>query len=306
MTRTTSAPATRLALAAYAVYAALAALAALGPSCARADDAGVATMAIDTEVKLLSDLRNRGVSDSGRKPSLQLGVQLAHESGVIGLAQLSTVSKKAFTDGDGVNLLLGTGYRFGDPDAWHFGVGLAKEFFPGAKFDAPHGIDLEAGVPVDFRRTRYDTAYAVLEIGWGRLEGRVLHVLSRTYRGADTGGVCGQILAAAVDPTPALECYARGDQNSRGSMLYDLSYRHPLTPTTTLNLHAGTQKIRHFKEADFSDYSIGVTHQRWGLNWTAEWVATRTHRPELFMIPDGDGWKRQDNNTLVVSVSRKF
>src|ERR1043165_3855586 len=111
MTRTTSAPATRPVLAAYAVYAALAALAALGPSVARADDAGVATMAIDTEVKLLSDLRNRGVSDSGRKPSLQLGVQLAHESGVIGLAQLSTVSKKAFTDGDGVNLLLGTGYR---------------------------------------------------------------------------------------------------------------------------------------------------------------------------------------------------
>nr|WP_297525727.1 TorF family putative porin [uncultured Roseateles sp.] len=295
-----AAHAPRLALCAFATMTALC------PLTARADETGTATMAVDTEVKLLSDLRNRGVSDSGRKPSLQLGVQIAHESGFIGLAQLSTVSRKAFTDGDGLNLLLGTGYRFGDPDGWHFGLGLAKEFFPGAKFDAPHGIDMEAGVPVDFRRTRYDTAYAVLEIGWGKLEGRILNVLSRTYRGADTGGVCGQILVAGVDPTPALECYGRGDNNSRGSMLYELAYRHPLTPTTTLNLHAGTQKIRHFKEADFSDYSIGVTHQRWGLSFTAEWVATRTHRPELFMIPDGDGWKRQDNNTLVVSVSRKF
>lgn len=280
-------------------------LAAVGAP-ARADTAGTATMAVDWEVKLLSDLRNRGISDSGRKPSAQLSMQLAHESGLIALAQLSTVSDKAFTNADGYNLLLGTGYRWGDPDGWHFGVGLAKEFFPGARFDAPHAIDLEVGEPVDFRRTRYDTAYAVLELGWGKLEGRILNVISRTYRGADTGGVCGQILAAAVDPTPAIECYLRGDKNSRGSMLYDIGYKLDLTPTTTLNLHAGTQRIRHFKEADFSDYSIGVTHQRWGMSFTAEWVTTRTHRPELFLIPDGNGWKRQDDDRLVVSVGYKF
>ncbi|MBK3018879.1 hypothetical protein FKK32_30690, partial [Klebsiella pneumoniae] len=152
----------------------------------------------------------------------------------------------------------------------------------------------------------YDTAYAVLELGWGKLEGRILHVISRTYRGADTGGVCGQILAAAVDPTPAIECYLRGDKNSRGSMLYDIGYKVDLTPTTTLNLHAGTQRIRHVKEAAFSDYSVGVTHQRWGMSFTAEWVTTRTHRPELFLIPDGNGWKRQDDDRLVVSVGYKF
>ncbi len=273
---------------------------------ADAADDGIATTAIDTELKLVSDLRNRGISDSGRKPAVQLLVQAAHESGLIGLLQLSTVSDKAFTDSDGVNLLLGAGYRFGNPDGWHFGLGLAHEWFPGAKFEAPHAIDLEAGAPVDFRRTRYDTSYAVIEIGWGQLEGRILHVLSKTYRGADTGGVCGQMLAASVDPTQALACYARGDQNSRGSWLYDLGYKLSLTPTTTLQLHAGTQKIRHFKEADFSDYSVGVTHQRWGFGWTAEWVTTRTRTPELFMIPDGNRLKRQDDDRLVLSVSRKF
>ncbi|SEL86553.1 conserved hypothetical protein [Roseateles sp. YR242] len=291
---------------AVAALSTLTTLAALAAPSAWADTSGTATMAVDTEVKLLSDLRNRGISDSGRKPSVQLNLQLAHESGVIALAQLSTVSDKAFTDSDGVNLLLATGYRWGDPDSWHFGVGVAKEFFPGARFDAPHSLDLEAGEPLDFRRTRYDTAYAVLELGWGKLEGRILNVISRTYRGADTGGVCGQILVAAVDPTPAIECYLRGDKNSRGSMLYDINYKYDLTPTTTLNLHAGTQKIRHFKEADFSDYSIGVSHQRWGFTFSADWVTTRTHRQELFMIPDGDGWKRQDDDRLVVAVGRKF
>jgi hypothetical protein len=273
---------------------------------AKPDEVQTATYAIDTEIKLTTDQRNRGISDSLNKPGVQLSLQLAHESGVIGLVQLSSVSKKSYTDADGVNLLLGAGYRFGDPDAWHFGVGLATEFFPGAKFSAPHGIDLEAGVPTDFRTTRYDTSYAVLEIGWGALEGRALNVISRTYRGADTGGVCGQILAVSEDPTKAIECYARGDHDSRGSWLFDLGYKLPLGAATTLNLHAGLQKIRHFKEADFSDYAIGITHTRWGFQWTAEWLTTRTKAREIFLVQDGDRLRAQDNNRLVLSVARKF
>lgn len=273
---------------------------------AKPDEVQTATFAVDTEVKLVTDQRNRGISDSLNGPGAQLSVQMAHESGIIGLVQLSTVSKKSYTNADGYNLLLGTGYRFGDPDGWHFGVGLATEFFPGAKFSAPHGLDLEAGVPTDFKTTRYDTSYAVLEIGWGALEGRILNVLSRTYRGADTGGVCGQILAVSVDPTKAIECYARGDRNSRGSWLFDLGYKIPLGAATTLNLHAGAQKIRHFKEADFSDYAIGITHARWGFKWSAEWLTTRTKARELFLVLDGDRLRAQDNNRLVLSVARKF
>lgn len=273
---------------------------------AKPGEVQTATYALDTEIKLTTDQRNRGISDSLNKPGAQLSLQFAHESGVIGLVQLSSVSKKSYTGADGVNLLLGAGYRFGDPDAWHFGVGLATEFFPGAKFSAPHGIDLEAGVPTDFRTTRYDTSYAVLEIGWGALEGRALNVISRTYRGADTGGVCGQILAVSEDPTKAIECYARGDHDSRGSWLFDLGYKLPLGAATTLNLHAGLQKIRHFKEADFSDYAIGVTHTRWGFQWTAEWLTTRTKAREIFLVQDGDRLRAQDNNRLVLSVARKF
>ena len=31
-------------------------------------------------------------------------------------------------------MTLAGGYRFGDPEGWHFGVGLATELFPGAQF----------------------------------------------------------------------------------------------------------------------------------------------------------------------------
>ncbi|WP_026433315.1 TorF family putative porin [Paracidovorax oryzae] len=287
--------------------AALGAFGALyGGAAAAAQADETASYAVETEVKLVSDQRTRGISDSVMRPGAQLSVQVAHESGLVAQAQFSTVSSKAYTGSDGYNLLLGAGWRFGDPDGWHFGAGLATEFFPGARFSAPHAIDPDAGAPTDFRTTRYDTSYAVLEIGWGALEGRILNVISKTYRGADTGGVCGQILSVSADPARALECYARGEQNSRGSWLFDLDYRIALDAQTTLKLHAGTQKIRHFKEVDFSDYSVGILHRRWGFDWSAEYVMPRTRVREMFQVMDGDRLRATDGNRLVLAVSRKF
>jgi len=284
---------------------AAAAIAALLPCAAQAAEE-FASFAVDTEVKLASDQRTRGVSDSLRGPGLQLSVQLAHESGVIAMAQLSTVSKKYYTNSDGYNLLLATGYRFGDPDGWHFGGGLAAEFFPGAKFDAPFGFDMETGTPTDFRTTKYDTRYLVLEAGWGALEGRVVNVLSKSYRGANTGGVCGQMLQFMADPTKALECYARGDQSARGSLLVDLGYKYSITPRTQLLLHAGYQRVRHFSEGNFADYSVGITHKAWGVQWTAEWMKAATRVRELYQAMDGSKVEAADKPALVLSAAYKF
>ena len=146
----------------------------------------------------------------------------------------------------------------------------------------------------------------MLEVGYGALEGRILHVLSKTYRGANTGGVCGTMLALSTDPTAALACYARGDHGSRGTWLLDLGYKHSLSPTTTLNLHAGYQKVKNFQEANFSDYAIGLTHRRWGFEWSAEWVTTRTKVRELFIAVDGDQLRATDGNRFIAAVSRKF
>ncbi|GKS93469.1 TorF family putative porin [Acidovorax sp. SUPP2825] len=271
---------------------------------AQADE--TASYAVETEVKLLSDQRTRGLSDSLNRPGAQLAVQFAHESGVIALAQLSTISNKVYTGSDGYNVLLATGWRFGDPDGWHYGVGVASELFPGAKFDAPYGFDASTGTPTDFRTTKYNSTYAVLELGWGALDARILTVLSKNYRGASTSGVCGQMLALSADPTKALDCYARGDHDSRGSWLADLDYKIPLDDKTTLKLHAGIQRIKNFKEANASDYSIGVLHKRWGFDWSAEYVMPKTRTRELFQVVDGDKIRAVDGNRLVLAVSRKF
>ena len=275
-------------------------------ACAPALADETASYALDVEAKLHSDIRNRGISDTLLKPGARLSVQLAHESGVIGLFELASSSKKQFAGGHGYSLLLAGGYRFGDPDGWHFGVGAASELFPGAGFDAPHGIDLATFEPTDWRHTKYDSQFAVLEAGYGALEARALNVLSRTYRGADTGGVCAALGQFSADPTAALECFARGEHNSRGSWLFDLNYKRTLAPNTTLNLHAGYQHVRHFKEATLSDYAVGISHRRWGVDFTAEWIATHARARELYIAQDGDRLRATDNNKVVLTVARKF
>ncbi|MGJ3701258.1 TorF family putative porin [Variovorax sp. AFSI2.2] len=273
---------------------------------AESEDDGVASFAIDTKVTFTSDSRNRGISDSLKGPAARLSVQAAHASGFVVFADFATVNKKQFPEGNGVSATFAGGYRFGNPDGWHFGVGLAAEVFPGAKFSAPQSYDAGSSTPGDFRTSNYNTNFALLEVGYGAFEARVFNVLSRTYRGADTGGVCGSILQFSADPQAAASCYGRGNHGTRGTLLLDLDYKYELTSTTVLNLHAGHQRMANFSEGNFTDYRIGLTHKRWGYEWNVDWVTTRTKAVELYLVQDGDRTRRLDRSAVVLSVSRSF
>lgn len=276
----------------------------VSPPLAVADE--MASYAIDVTAKAVSDVRTRGISDSLNRPGARVTVQVAHESGLVALAEFTTVSKKQFIDGDGVGVLLAGGYRFGDPEAWHYGLGLAAEMFPDAQFRAPNKFDFTTFTPTDERTTNYNSQFAVLEIGYGALEGRIARVLSKTYRGANTGGVCGAQLQFRDDPTKGLECYAKGDRNSRGSMLYDLDYKYALGINTTLKLHAGYQQIVNFSEANVADYDIGLSHRWLGFDWGIDWIAVKTKARELYMVEDDGHVRSTDDNRWVVSISRTF
>lgn len=261
---------------------------------------------LDTEVRITTDQRMRGVSDSLNGPSAKLALQWAHESGISALAEINSVSKRQFVGGSGVAMVLGLGYRWGDPEGWHYGVGLAAELFPGAGVEAPHSLNPDTFESQDFRRTRFNSTLAALEVGWGNLDARVMNVLSRDYRGISTGTVCGTLLALRADPTAGLECYGRGDRSARGSWLLDLSYKMHLNVTTTLVAHVGHQQVRNFREANITDYSLALKHQRWGAEWTAEWISPRTKARELYQVADGTRLRATDNNRLVLSVGYKF
>lgn len=281
----------------------LLALAAL-PAAAKA--AETESLAINFGAKLMSDVRSRGTSDSLNEPGARLNVQIAHESGLIGFAELTTVSKKQFLEGDGTSIVLGAGWRAGDPDGLHYGAGLATEMFPGASYEAPNSFDLNTFTPGDYRRTKYDGTFLVLEAGYGALDMRLMNVISKTYRGVSTGGVCGTLLELNPDPMVGLDCYGRGDKDSGGTWLLDLDYKFPLGAQTTLNLHAGYQRVANFREADLDDYSIGVTHKQWGFEFTGEWVKAQIQAKELYQTGKGADMKTTNDSKIILSVSRMF
>ncbi|UZD97730.1 hypothetical protein LOY64_12250 [Pseudomonas corrugata] len=274
------------------------------PSLALADE--MASYAVDVTAKASSDIRTRGVSDSLNGPGARVTIQVAHESGLVALAEFTTVSKKQFLEGDGAGVLLAGGYRFGDPEAWHFGLGLAAEMFPGAHYRAPNKFDMDTFTLTDERSTNYNSQFAIVEIGYGALEGRIARVISKSFRGANTGGVCGTLLQFRDDPTKGLECYGRGDHDSRGSMLYDLDYKYALGMNTTLKLHAGYQQIENFSEANFADYSVGLAHHWLGLDWGVDWVTTKTRARELYLVEDDGHERATDDDSWVFSVSHQF
>lgn len=270
------------------------------------DDVDIATYTITPTVSFLSDVRSRGTSDSLNSPGAKVGIEAAHQSGLVAIAEVNNVDRTEFTNAAGVDITLAGGWRIGNPDKWHFGIGLASEIFPNAKFQAPQSFDFVNGVPTNVTSTSYNTDYAVLEIGYGNVQGRIMNVISKTYRGANTGGVCGSMLQFSSDPTKALECYSRGQHGSRGTWLFDLDYKYAVRPDTTLDLHAGYQDVANFPEADAFDYSIGVTHTHWGFKWKIAWVGIREKTHELYIVQRGSNLKSIDKPAVVVSVSRQF
>lgn len=276
-------------------------------------EAATATYSVETTLRLMTDRRSRGISDSDRHPAAELHVEAAHASGLVGVFELGTVSSHVYPGSKGYNALVAGGYRWGNPDAWHFGVGLAHERFPGAHFEAPGavGFDVDPAtgepflVPLAVRDHDFTTTYGVFEFAWGPVEARYLHVLSKEFRGFSTGMVCGTLLTLRTDPTSGLDCFARGDHGSRGTQLLDVDFNPKLDGRTTLLLHAGLQKVKNFSEADTWDWRAGVKHSRWGFDWSLEVVGAHVKAAELYVATD-DPTRRLDKTGVVFTIAKTF
>ena len=296
-------------------------LAALAASTAHAvsvpppDEPELASYQLDIEAKAISDRRNRGISDTFNGPGAELNFSFAHQSGFVAVADFATVSKVQFPNGDHATALLAGGYRWGDPDAWHFGVGLAQELFPGAKVDAPTGlapvVDPTSGQIVGFeptgmRTTRFDTTYALFEFGWKLLEGRYLYVLSKDYRGGNSSTICPLYLG--TDPAKTLECYARGDFRTGGTQMVDLDIKYPVAPHVNLLGHLGYENVPHFSGFDFVDWRAGASYEfPHGITVSAEGVGATTKDHPLYVATSSTGkTEATDKTTVVVALAWKF
>jgi hypothetical protein len=298
---------------------------ALAQAAAPDNEPKIAEYATEARVRVFSDRRVGGVSETFRKPGAELHFEAAHSSGLVGVAELATVSKVSYPHGDdqggtGYTALLAGGYRWGDPEAWHFGVGAAHENFPGSKATVLTGVDANELfvngnlVPTGVREVKFNTSYALFEFGYGAIEARYVYTVSKDFRGANTASVCTQLLQAAglAQDVPglvrALECYNRGDLGSRGTQLLDVDYKYALDGRTSLLLHGGIKRVKNFSEADITDWKVGVQHKRWGIDWILEAVGTDAKTRELYQATVGSTGetRKLDNTALILTLSYTF
>ena len=270
----------------------------------------IASYSIDTTLKLSSDRKSRGVSDSFGRPGLELTVEAAHESGLVAQFQLGTVSAVSFPESNRLNPLLGVGWRGGNPDGLHYGVGAAREWFTRAKvLGAPTGFDASFN-PTGLMDSRFHTSYLLGELGWGMFTARYLQVVSRDFRGLNTSTVCAGYIPGVLaggDPSNAINCYGAGLQHSKGTQLLDLELDYPLNGSTKLLAHLGWQRVRNFRAMDTMDYRLGLEHTRWGVVWGAELAGARPRERELFLATDSHGkTRRLYANKLILSVAKRF
>lgn len=276
------------------------------------DEPVLQSYSLDIEAKVLTDRKNRGISDTYNRPGAELSMKAVHDSGMLGYLQLGTVRKEIFPDTNGLQVTGALGYRWGRPDGWHFGVGAAHEWFPSAKVNnAPTGFDWSTGTPTGVTNTKFDTTYGIFEFAYGVIEARYLYVLSEDLRGNNTATICGSTYMPAVlaggDPSKAIACYDVGFKHSRGSHLLDINVEHKLTGQTKLIGHIGFQKVRNFSDADLFDYKFGVVHTRWGLDFGAEVAGAKVRNRELAVVLDSEGKsKKVDRTVLILSLAKRF
>ncbi len=279
---------------------------------AHAQEPVLQSYSLDIEAKVLTDRKNRGVSDTYNRAGAELTFEAVLETGLVGYLQFGTVRKEIFPDTNGLQITGALGYRWGNPDGWHFGVGVAQEWFPGSKVNqAPTGIDWTTGEPTGLTDTKFDTTYGVFEFAYGIVEARYLYVASEDLRGNNTAIICGSTYMPAVmaggDPSKAIACYAPGFKHSRGSHLLDVGVEHKLSGQTKLVAHVGLQKMRNFRDADLVDYKLGLVHTRWGFDFGAEVAGAKLRNRELAVVLDSDGNSKEvDRTALILSVAKRF
>jgi hypothetical protein len=277
-----------------------------------AEEPVVQSYSVDVEAKFITDRKNRGLSDTFNRPGAELSVMAVHETGLVGYLHLGSVRKEIFPETNGLAVTGALGYRWGNPDAWHFGVGAAREWFPDAEArDTPTGFDWMTFEPTGVTTTKFHTTYGLFEFGYGVLEARYLYVLSEDLRGNNTATVCGSAFLAPLlmgaDPAKAMACYDRGFKRTGGSHLLELNIKHRLDGQNVLVAHAGFQKTRNFHDGDIFDYKLGIVHTRWGLDWGAEVAGAKVRDSDLAVVFDSSGKsKKVDRTALILSVAKRF
>ncbi|MGO4304651.1 MULTISPECIES: TorF family putative porin [unclassified Cupriavidus] len=215
-----SATAALLSLAAPAAFAQAAAEAPAAPAAApAAEEASPHTFTAN--VSLVTDYRYRGISQTNRRPAIQGGFDYAHSSGFYLGNWNSSISWLEDADSS-----------VSAPVEMDFYGGFKNTFkVSEVEFNYDVGV-LQYYYPGGYTTTRPYTTELYAGMGWGPVFLKYSHAVTNLF----------------------------GFDDSKNSYYIDLTANVPLNFwDLTLNAHVGYQGVRHFSDASYTDWKIGLT-----------------------------------------------
>ncbi|MGC8698329.1 MAG: TorF family putative porin [Halothiobacillus sp.] len=254
-----------------------AALAGLAMPAVYADDAAPA-VSLTGSAAVVSDYRFRGISQTYKKPAVQVGINLGLPAGFYAGFWGSNVSTNVYNSLDN-GMSMETDWFGGyvykvNPDL-SFDVGGLYYFYPGSSI-VSSGVDTG---------TKYNTfeLHAAATYKWLTAK---YNVTTNNFFGAT---------------------------DSKGSTYLQLDAAYPLTDTVTLNAHAGHQWVKGTgnSQLNYTDWLLGATYTLPAGTFAPGWAVSLAYvdtnaKQSAYTYTGGTGSKYLGGPTAVLSLSKSF
>lgn len=200
-------------------------------------------------VSVVSEYRFRGIAQSWGRPVLQAGAEYAFATGWYVGAWTSQVSDNVYP-GARYEVDLYGGYRSIFTNGLGVNTGVLRYGYPGGRYRPAPGVATQ----------RFNTIEAFLDLAYRDIGVKYSRTLG-DYFGVNADSA--RSPAFCADSSPASPCNPgvptlAANGSSRGSDYLDLYGNLKLAHGVTLNLHAGSQRVRKYNALGFRDYRVGL------------------------------------------------
>lgn len=230
-----------------------------------------ASSPLSFNVSLTSDYRYRGISQSRLKPALQGGVDYALPGGFYVGTWASTIrwiedaGRIAGVDTDDTN--------------------LEVDFYGGYKTEVTPGVAIDVGLlqywypgnKLDRIAEDADTTELYMAVSYGPATLKYSHSLTTLF----------------------------GFPDSEGSGYLDLSATFDAGNGISVTPHIGHQRVRHNGDFSYTDYSLSVAKDFYGMTFSAAVVGTDAEDDAFVAYPSPSG-RNLGRTGLVVAVKKVF
>ncbi|MCX7175100.1 MAG: TorF family putative porin [Proteobacteria bacterium] len=262
--------------------------------------AAVPASPLTGNISLTSDYRFRGLSQTGKKPAIQGGLDYANESGVYLGTWWSSVSGNQYPSGSSLETDWYGGYKFEAAKDVGIDLGLIHVYYPGVTITG--ATPFSVSVPGTTGKADTTEIYAGLSYQW--FSAKYNYTIGSSLFGIDypTAGLACPIGSATG-------CYS-STKTTKGSGYLDLGANFEIADKMTLNLHVGHQTVANYGNYSYSDYKIGLIKDIAGYNLAAAIFGTNAKDTWWYaQTPSQVGTTNRTKigeSGLVLSVSKTF